>query len=33
MLVQLGAVSKETKGTVFWLVPEGGVFPMLTWPA
>lgn len=30
---KLGSISKETKGTVFWLLFESGLFPLLTFPA
>ena len=32
MVVELGAVSTETKGIVFWLLLENGIFPLLTFP-
>lgn len=33
MITELGSVSKDTKGTVFYLLLERGLFPLLTFPA
>jgi hypothetical protein len=29
MLTDLGAVSMKTKGTIFFILLEGGIFPLL----
>jgi len=33
MVVELGAVSAKTKGTIFFIWLENGLFPLLTFPA
>ena len=32
MLAELGAVTKKTKGTIFFVLLEGGIFPLLVFP-
>jgi len=32
MLLSLGAVSKKTRGTIFYIFLENGLFPHLTYP-
>ena len=32
-MLKLGSISKDTKGAIFWVLQESGIFPNLTYPA